>query len=454
MVTVPRGVRICWGTTALLAVVLVCVCWLFVPTAEFGAGDLAILLGIAILSDIFAVRLPKGEHHVTITFPIVLAAILMFGPAVGATIDALAVFAGGIASKHVLVPAGRREYGLSWLVFALLFNACQLACCSAIAGMIYLGFGGTLQVVERGIHLVPIALCSAAYLSISFVLSTWFTVSVTRETWGAIWRSNVRGLLINVVALIPLGLLLTELYVDAGKSLSIANPTAGKLVGVMILFVPLLVLRQALLLRAKHARAYRQSITTLGALMQAFDPYTGRHVNRVAETAVRIAEELGMSDLERELLHDAALLHDLGKIPVGEEIVDKNGSLTTHEWERIREHPAIGADIISRLRHLEPTASWVRAHHERPDGRGYPNRLKDGQIPIAAAIIAAADAYDAMTGGWPRDTMHRPYAAAIPRERALHQMLRAAGSQFDRGVVEALVRIEERRGVVPLGRTA
>ncbi|MGH2968593.1 MAG: HD-GYP domain-containing protein, partial [Solirubrobacteraceae bacterium] len=143
------------------------------------------------------------------------------------------------------------------------------------------------------------------------------------------------------------------------------------------------------------------------------------------------AAALGLAPKRVERLHAAGVLHDLGKLGVADAILHKPGAPDEPEWREIRRHPEIGARILEHAG-LRDIAGWVRAHHERIDGRGYPHALSADEIPLEARILAVADAYEAMIAD-------RPYRAGMAAEDARAELLRCAGTQFDREVVEAFL---------------
>jgi putative nucleotidyltransferase with HDIG domain len=167
-------------------------------------------------------------------------------------------------------------------------------------------------------------------------------------------------------------------------------------------------------------------------------PDLAEHARRTATVAVAIATELGWSADDRLLLHQAALLHDVGMLHVPDAIRSKGGSLSADEYERVMEHAAMGAAMVSDVLTDEQTR-WIKHHHERPDGRGYPARLAGGELPQAVAIISLADAWVAMTSG-------RPYRTALSGDHALAECWRNAGQQFNVECVEALIALWRRTG--------
>jgi putative nucleotidyltransferase with HDIG domain len=169
------------------------------------------------------------------------------------------------------------------------------------------------------------------------------------------------------------------------------------------------------------------------------DGYTAEHAVEVARLSRLVGVDLGLSEEELEWLVHGALLHDLGKLGVPDAILEKPGTLTEEEWKVIKRHPEVGAQMIEPLEILSRAAPVIRYHHERPDGTGYPDGLEGEEIPLAARIVAAADAYDVMLRG--RPYRPEPYGAKSSPAEALKELRREAGGQFDVRVVEALGRL-------------
>jgi diguanylate cyclase (GGDEF)-like protein/putative nucleotidyltransferase with HDIG domain len=176
-------------------------------------------------------------------------------------------------------------------------------------------------------------------------------------------------------------------------------------------------------------------MTTLGALSDALehkDAYTAAHAREVEELAERVGERLGLAGDDLRTVRYAALLHDIGKIGIPSEILNKPSALTDVEFEKIKEHTVIGARMLERIPFFEHVHPLVRSAHERWDGRGYPDGLATSEIPLGARIICACDAFHAMTSD-------RPYRSAMPVVDALAELRRHSGSQFDPAVADALV---------------
>jgi putative nucleotidyltransferase with HDIG domain len=169
------------------------------------------------------------------------------------------------------------------------------------------------------------------------------------------------------------------------------------------------------------------------------DGYTAEHAVEVARLSRLVGMELGLNEAELEALVQGALLHDLGKLGVADAILEKPGPLTEQEWVAIKRHPEIGAQMIAPIESLSEAVPVVRHHHECPDGTGYPDGLEGEQIPLAAHIVAATDAYDVMLRG----RLYRPkrFRPKSSPAEALEELARNAGSQFDVRVVEAIGRV-------------
>jgi len=177
--------------------------------------------------------------------------------------------------------------------------------------------------------------------------------------------------------------------------------------------------------------AYLRTVRSLAFVVEAKDAYTGQHLERCRVYGMALMRELGIGDDQRSAEY-GFLLHDAGKVGVPEAILNKPGPLTAAEWRIMRTHPLIGYQLIAGIPFLKVAAELVRYHHEMYDGSGYPEGLRGEAIPLAARVFSVVDAFDAMT-------TDRPYRSAMPATRAVEELERMAGSQFDPTVVAAWV---------------
>jgi putative nucleotidyltransferase with HDIG domain len=191
----------------------------------------------------------------------------------------------------------------------------------------------------------------------------------------------------------------------------------------------------------EHARLFerlrlanRDTIKALAGALETKDVETRGHSDRTVAHALALAERLGLSDQEREWIQYAAILHDIGKIGIPEQILKKPGKLTPEEFEIMKRHPVLGMEIIQQIEFLKPVVPLVRADHERWDGKGYPDGLTGETIPMGARIVAIVDAYDAMTSD-------RVYRKAPGKEHAVSELRRCAGTQFDPDLVKLFLEI-------------
>ena len=190
----------------------------------------------------------------------------------------------------------------------------------------------------------------------------------------------------------------------------------------------------------KRQQLFMNTTIALAAAIEAKDRYTRGHTSRVTDLCLKIGTKLveeksvHFDNKFLEQLHIAALLHDIGKIGIPEIILNKKGSLTDQEWQKMKQHPAIGANILDSIKELKTAIQGVKYHHERYDGRGYPEGLDRSIIPIIAAIISVADTFDAITS-------ERPYRSAKKKQDAISEIKRASGQQFHPQVVSAFLQL-------------
>jgi HD-GYP domain-containing protein (c-di-GMP phosphodiesterase class II) len=280
-----------------------------------------------------------------------------------------------------------------------------------------------------------------AALAAQFALD--FVVSTLREWVGLGISPRFQPRLLAWVyladaCLAPLGLLASLIVVE--------EPLA------LLLFIPLpalLVLfardrKDSITGALELSQAYRGTAYLLGDVVEADDEYTGNHSRSVVELSVRVADKMGLDAHERRRVEFAALLHDVGKIRISNEIINKPGALTDEEWEVMRTHTIRGQELLDKVGGvLGEVGAIVRASHERWDGTGYPDRLSGPSIPLAARIVSCCDAFNAMT-------TERSYRLPMSQEVALRELVDNAGTQFDPHVVKTLIAVIHRSVITVL----
>jgi putative two-component system response regulator len=180
-------------------------------------------------------------------------------------------------------------------------------------------------------------------------------------------------------------------------------------------------------------KAHLDSVKVLAEALDAKDPYTRGHSERVARMSLRIANHLDFAEERLEVLEYGALLHDIGKIGIKDEVLQKPGALSTEEYQYIQEHPLIGAKIVEGIDFFKDKIPMIRHHHEHFDGSGYPDGLIGEDIPLEARIITIPDAFDAMTS-------LRPHRKALPLQDVLIELEKGKGRQFDPKILEIFLR--------------
>lgn len=276
------------------------------------------------------------------------------------------------------------------------------------------------------IVLLPtIIFSTGAFVFNALIMLTMFRLN--DEITGRDILATMRGLTLNVLAAMPLGLLIAELL-----SLESGNWIA------MVMLFPMLLARYAWQLYLDSQRQQSRLISAFVSTMEAKDTYTQGHSERVGKYAQMIARQLKFSEKQVTKLSEAAVLHDVGKIGIDDSILTKPGPLVPEEWEQMRQHPLIGVRIVEQVGLSPDVVEMIRDHHERFDGRGYPNGIAGEEIPLGARVLGVADAFDAMTSD-------RPYRSGMPAEEAIRILREESGKQFDGQIVEALIAAMEER---------
>lgn len=275
--------------------------------------------------------------------------------------------------------------------------------------------------------LAQILLVGLAYTLINQLLAVSAASIRTRTAFPRVWASSISHVWTGLVALIPMGWLMGEVSVKVGLW------AAG------LFMMPLLLARYSFSKYAETRDLFFGTVSALSQAIDAKDGFTRGHADRVSRIAGAIARELRLSESAIEQIELAGLLHDIGKIGVEDRILMKPIRLEADEQELMRRHPIYGASILEPSAALRPLVPLVLHHHENYDGSGYPEGLKGEQIPLGSRIIIVADAYEAMTSD-------RIYRKAIGHTRAMEQLVKYKGVQFDPGAVRALEQLIERLG--------
>lgn len=401
-----------WAGTAYHAAVIVAggilvpVSLILFPIADRKFPELLYLAIFTQLAALLPIRWRRGVQTLD-TMPLIAVALL--APGAGVSLVAwLFMFDGRRPSRDLQL-------------WKLMFDRAKAALEFGIPSMLIMliPLSGAVDVPIRTM------LLAAGTLVIGYPLTAGGFALYGRESFWTVFSTNVGFSSVRSVVILAIG---------GGALFMLLQMPAGYLMGVGLLGLLMAV-------RSNMTDAQRQQIEriqTLELLAQALDardPMTELHSQRVSDIAARLADALGMRPLEIERMRVAGLLHDIGKIGVPDAVLKKPGQLDAVEWEQMRRHAELGAEMIARHSALEPIAPWVKTHHERWNGSGYPSRIRADAIPLGGRILAVADSYDTITG--PR--VYR--SSVMTPAQAVSEISRGAGILYDPVVVEALRRL-------------
>ena len=383
---------------------------------NYSINDYVLLVAFSILSAIaetFLILLPK-IGGVSVSFALTYSAILLTNPLTAALISAM-----GMLLRCPYVEGRGRVHIFNNPIYKTLFNVSQYIINAGLAALIYVYIDGIFNFGLEFFNPIASVLCLLAYLFLnSFFIAVLMSI-LLKERLAYIWKNYLLGF-VNIALVGLLGIIVAFSYDRFGTT------------GILLFFIPLMFARYTFKLYLDMRRNYFETLNVLVRAIEASDPYTSGHSMRVSAYAEAIARQLGLPQSKIDLLKSAALLHDIGKIGIDKNILNKKGKLEKEEFETIKSHPEIGAAIIADLSYLSNISDIIRHHHERNDGKGYPDGLDHDKIPLETSILTIADAFDAMT-------TNRPYRPSLSLESALQEVIDNAGTQFNPDIVDEAV---------------
>ena len=316
------------------------------------------------------------------------------------------------AAATAFARGGRRAW------FDRCFNTCQLTLSTAGSGAVWHLAGpapraGDVAAVQWIALALPVYLVLDAFWNSGLV-----ALASGLPVWLVCWRSY-RNIWPATVSIALLGVLVAVLWTTSPWAIALVS-------------IPLCALYYTVRNTVSLETQTREALFDLADILDARDPYTHGHSLRVGEYAEKLALAIGLSGEDAHLIYLAGRLHDIGKCAVRNEVLLKPAALDEEERAHMCIHPEVGSSMLHAFSLFGQCAAFVRGHHERWDGTGYPDRLRGDAIPLGARVIAVADAYDAMT-------TTRPYRTALPREEAFRRLRKGAGAQWDARMVEAFL---------------
>lgn len=404
-----------------LALVLAIGILFLTPKERVPLETLLILAAMAFMAELVPVEVSRRGVRITFTLPYVAALAVIAGPPLALAVDVLATTAAGIYhSRHA------PRHGVLWHAI----NASVSAIAVTVGSICYLVADLWLAAVP-GAGIAEAVVFMLGYGAANFLLVTYLE-----------WVTTGRRFHDNLSHSLRLSFWSYGVYAIVAAAIT-AIVLQGLIWLVPFTLVPVWALRTGIDFRARMYEHYYETITALSLMLQRAHPYTHGHLERVASVAEEVARRLGVPRQRVGLIREAAVLHDIGKIAVDERILDKPARLTDEEMAHVRRHAEWGALILAPVKQFHEMIPWIRHHHERPDGTGYPDRLTDVEIPLESKIIAVIDAFDAMTGGGAGRDGKRTYRDPVSVPEALAELERCAGTQFDRRVVAAFREVLE-----------
>ena len=381
-----------------------------------------LLAALTLISGSASVKLPGAHVSISISEAFVFTAVLLYGPAAGT----LTVALDGLVISFWI--ARRRPE-----IHRALFNIAAPAVSAWCSAHLFFKVAGIAPLVDQQADLNQILPALVLFALVYFGLNSWLiafiVASEKRLSAFTVWRSGLVWLSLNYFC----GASVAVLLVGYNRAIDL------RFVGVV---VPLLLVlyftfktsMQRVEDADKHVQElnslYISTIETLAMAIDAKDQITHGHIRRVQRFAVGLAQRAGVSDYRLiKAIEAAALLHDMGKLAVPEYILNKPGKLTKAEFDKMKLHASVGADILSAIKFPYPVVPIVRHHHENWDGSGYPGGLKGIDIPIGARILAVVDCFDALTSD-------RPYRPRLTDEEAMAILIERRGSMYDPLIVD------------------
>lgn len=420
MKNLPKKLRVFFISVYVVTIIslYICIRYRYLAINETSFLNIAFFSVLVMMTETFTV--PFKRMSFSTTFAIQLASFILFGPLITIIVTLIGF------SFRVLKLNNSYKHILNTPLYGTLFNYSILTLSILYGNILYLVSGGELPISNITNFIPQIVLFSLFFfLTNTFIISMLYSISSNKNFFYC-YLNNIRLSILNILAIAPFGIILAFIFKQFGYG------------GVILLFCPIILARYTFSLYIESKNQYVQTVDTLMRAMEARDRYTEGHSQRVAEIAVMIAKEMKYNELKLEQINIASLLHDVGKIGIDDNILNKPGKLTNEEYEIIKSHPEIGYNILKNIKNLEHILPIVRHHHERYDGNGYPDNKGAGDIGIDVFIVQLADSIDAME-------TDRPYRKAFTKEQVISEIKKYSGSQFHPKVVQAYLNIMEKQ---------
>ncbi|AEF16703.1 metal dependent phosphohydrolase [Thermoanaerobacterium xylanolyticum LX-11] len=309
--------------------------------------------------------------------------------------------------------------------YKTLFNISQISISVFVASLVYKYLGGVSGVFIYPKYIFQAIVAAIVYYFLNNILVTILVSMLVNKPFLKTWTKDFSWMMTNFLFLAFIGILMASSFIAYGY------------IALLIFFVPLIMVRYMFKLNMELKQSYYDTINALTKALEAKDRYTLGHSKSVEKLAVYLCREAGFSEAHTEMVRIAALLHDVGKIGIVENILNKPGKLSKEEYDHIKQHPVSGYEILKDVPFLKNVRYWVRYHHEWYNGNGYPDGISGRQIPLEAEILAIADVFDALVSD-------RPYRNAYTREEAYKIIVDNEGTQFSPRIIKLFKKAYEK----------
>ncbi|KAB3532083.1 HD-GYP domain-containing protein [Alkaliphilus serpentinus] len=377
---------------------------------------------LAILVESLAVLLPNGGS-VSVGSAVDITVMIILGP-LGAAICSFF----GITLKYLKVSNKEVHHIANTPIYITLFNGAQSLLSIGIASFVYYNFDTKSSDPLFYTNILPLFIAMLTYILVNTYIVTQLFSLLQEQSFFKMFVNNFKWTLPNSFVISSLGIFISLLYLNYGTII------------MLLFFGPLLLARYSFKMYIDTKTLYMETVYALTKAMEAKDPYTNGHSRRVADVSVKLATFMGLPQHRIETLKTAALLHDIGKIGIEDSILNKPGRLTELEMSKIRCHPVIGSNILNDVDFLKNEREIIYSHHERYDGKGYPDGVVGDKIIIEAAILSVADAFDAMTSD-------RSYRKGMTIQQALTIIKEEACQQFHPLAAESFYNMVQTQGI-------
>lgn len=402
----PRNLKIFMGVVGLVSIIVLAHSYSFILNLN---ATTLIFAGAAFAGSLVAIQMMRGQGSVSLSMPVLITVAVVLGPAAGAWMGTLPTVTQRELTGKVKWPS-------------ILFNHAQWSLVGFGSGEVFRLLGGDPHRLSIAQFSDPLFAAAVTGFLLNFGINL-IAVSLREDrSLKEITRVYYKWMLPSFFVMLPVAYLMAAVY-------RISGPWPE-----LIFLLPLIAIRTWMVLVKRIHDMYNHTIRVLLVGLDAKDPYTFGHSMRVGQYGAVLARHMKLPEDVVEQIRHAGMLHDIGKMAIPDDILNKRGRLTIPETHTIQRHPVLGSSMLTQVQVAGCARDWVLHHHERWDGTGYPDNMSGEEIPLETRIVSVVDAYDAMTSD-------RPYRKAMAHDDALNEIREESGTQFDPIVVQQFLEL-------------